>query len=210
MEIKQIKEEIIKGNAKEVSRLTKLALGEGISPQEVLQVGFIAGMKVVGDRMKKNEIFIPEVLISARAMQQGLEILEPHLIKQKVKPTGIFLIGTVKGDLHDIGKNLVAMMMKGAGFKIIDMGINVTVDKFISAIKEENPDLVGMSALLTTTMMEMKANINTFRQKGINTKIIIGGAPLSEKFANEIGADGYAPDAASAPDEAKRILKIRN
>lgn len=210
MEIKQIKEEIIKGNAKEVSRLTKLALGEGISPQEVLQVGFIAGMKVVGDKMKKNEIFIPEVLISARAMQQGLEILEPHLIKQKVKPTGIFLIGTVKGDLHDIGKNLVAMMMKGAGFKIIDVGINVTVDKFISAIKEENPDLVGMSALLTTTMMEMKANINTFRQKGINTKIIIGGAPLSEKFALEIGADGYAPDAASAPDEAKRILKIRN
>ncbi len=210
MEIKQIKEEIIKGNTKETSRLTKLALAEGTSPQEVLQEGFIAGMKVVGDRMKKNEIFIPEVLISARAMQQGLEILEPHLIKQKVKPTGTFLIGTVKGDLHDIGKNLVIMMMKGAGFKVIDMGINVTMDKFISAIEEENPDLVGMSALLTTTMMEMKANIKTFRQRGINTKVIIGGAPLSEKFANEIGADGYAPDAASAPDEARRILKIKN
>lgn len=209
MNLQQILENVIKGNAKEVVKLTELAIKEKIPPSRILEEGLIAAMTQVGEKMKKNEIFIPEVLISARAMQSALNILEPHLVKSGVKPVGKFLIGTVKGDLHDIGKNLVVMMMKGAGFHVIDLGINVTCDKFIDAINKEDVDVVGMSALLTTTMMEMKYNIEVFRKKGIKAKVIVGGAPLTQKFAKEIGADGYAPDAASAVDEVKRIMGIK-
>lgn len=206
----QIARELFAGNAKAVAELVQRALDEGFSPQEVLNDGLIKGMNEVGVKFKANEIYVPEVLIAARAMKAGMEILRPKLVETGVEPVAKMVIGTVKGDLHDIGKNLVAMMMEGAGFQVIDLGIDVPAEKFIQAVKEHKPQLVGMSALLTTTMIQIRENIKAFKEAGIRdqVKIMVGGAPVTQKFADEVGADGYAPDAASAVDKAKELLGL--
>ncbi len=206
----QIVRELFAGNAKAVAELVEKALNEGFSPQEVLNDGLIKGMNEVGVKFKANEIYVPEVLIAARAMKAGMEILRPKLVETGVEPVARMVIGTVKGDLHDIGKNLVAMMMEGAGFEIIDLGIDVPAEKFIQAVREHKPQIVGMSALLTTTMIQIRENIKAFREAGIRdtVKIMVGGAPVTQKFADEVGADGYAPDAASAVDKAKELLGL--
>jgi 5-methyltetrahydrofolate--homocysteine methyltransferase len=197
---------LIAGNAKKVQELTQQALSEGHSPKEILDEGLIAGMNVVGERFKNNEFYVPEVLIAARAMQAGMSILEPLLAAAGVKPVGTVVIGTVRGDLHDIGKNLVAMMLKGAGFKIVDLGVNVQPDKFITTVKESKADLLGMSALLTTTVVNMKEVIALARKEQLPVKIMVGGAPVTPEFAKEIGADGFARNAALAVDKAKELL----
>jgi 5-methyltetrahydrofolate--homocysteine methyltransferase len=206
--LEQIAQELFSGNAKAVAELVQRALDEGITPGEVLTGGLIKGMNEVGIKFKNNEIYVPEVLIAARAMKAGMEILKPRLAETGAKPMAKMVIGTVKGDLHDIGKNLVSMMMEGAGFEVIDLGIDVPAEKFIQAVKENNPQIVGMSALLTTTMVQIRENIKAFNEAGIRNqvKIMIGGAPVTQKFADEVGADGYAPDAASAVDKAKELL----
>ena len=203
----QMAKELFAGNAKAVAELTQKALDEGFAPQEILTEGLIKGMNEVGVKFKANEIYVPEVLIAARAMKAGMEILRPKLAETGVKPVGQMVIGTVKGDLHDIGKNLVSMMMEGAGFEVIDLGIDVPAEKFIQAIKEHQPQLVGMSALLTTTMIQIRENIKAFQEAGVRdkVKVMIGGAPVTQKFADEVGADGYAPDAASAVDVARSL-----
>jgi 5-methyltetrahydrofolate--homocysteine methyltransferase len=206
----QLAKELFAGNAKGVAELTNKALAEGLEPSEILNDGLIKGMSEVGVKFKANEIYVPEVLIAARAMKAGMEILKPKLAESGVKPVAKMIIGTVKGDLHDIGKNLVAMMMEGAGFEIIDLGIDVPAEKFIQAMKDNKPQVVGMSALLTTTMVQIKENIKAFNDAGVrsNVKVLIGGAPVTQKFTDEVGADGYAPDAASAVDKVKELLSI--
>jgi len=206
----RLAKELFTGNAKAVAELTQKALSDGLSPQEILNEGLIKGMNEVGAKFKANEIYVPEVLIAARAMKAGMEILKPKLTEAGVEPVGKMIIGTVRGDLHDIGKNLVAMMMEGAGFEVIDLGIDVPAEKFIQAVKEHQPQLVGMSALLTTTMIQIRENIKAFQEASIRdqVKIMIGGAPVTQKFADEVGADGYAPDAASAVDKARELLGI--
>ncbi|MCS7242215.1 MAG: corrinoid protein [Candidatus Caldatribacterium sp.] len=208
--LEQISRELFAGNAKAVAELVEKALHEGFSPQEILNNGLIKGMNEVGVKFKANEIYVPEVLIAARAMKAGMEILRPKLVETGVEPVAKMVIGTVKGDLHDIGKNLVAMMMEGAGFQVIDLGIDVPAEKFIQAVREHKPQLVGMSALLTTTMIQIRENIKAFKEAGIRdaVKIMVGGAPVTQKFADEVGADGYAPDAASAVDKAKELLGL--
>ena len=193
-----------------VVELVQEALKEGVSPNDVLVKGLIAGMDIVGKRFKANEIYVPEVLIAARAMKAGMAILKPLLADTGIKPTGTFIIGTVKGDLHDIGKNLVSMMMEGAGFNVVDLGVDVQPAKFVDIIKKNPDSLVGMSALLTTTMMGMKETLESIKKEGAagKVKVMIGGAPVTQKFADEIGADGYAPDAASAVDVAKKLLRV--
>ena len=190
------------GKADDVKRMTEQALAEGHSVDEVLQQGLIAGMRVVGEDFKYNVIFVPHVLVAARAMKAGLAVLEPYLTASSAAaPVGVLVMGTVKGDLHDIGKNLVCMMAEGAGFKVIDLGVDQAADKFIAAAREHGADIVGMSALLTTTMPYMKVVIDAFAAAGLgHVKLCCGGAPVSEGFASEIGADGWAPDASSAVD----------
>ncbi|MEJ2702948.1 MAG: corrinoid protein, partial [Sedimentisphaerales bacterium] len=185
---------------------TKTALQEDTTPKEILDEGLIAGMDIVGARFKKNEVYIPEVLIAARAMKMAMEILEPELIKAGVEPVGRLLIGTVQGDLHDIGKNLVAMMLKGAGFDVIDLGVDVKPEKFVEQVKTSKAQLIGMSALLTTTMPGMEKTIKVLKDAGVPVKVMIGGAPVTQDYASKIGADGYAPDAASAVDLAKSLV----
>lgn len=204
----KIADSIILGNAKLARDLTEQALQDGLSPQEILENGLIAGMNVVGVRFRKNEIYVPEVLISARAMKAALENLSPMLTQTKVKPKGRVILGTVKGDLHDIGKNLVGMMLEGAGFEIVDLGIDVSPEKFASAVEQENANILGMSALLTTTMIGMKTVIDTLAMGNLRDKVqvIIGGAPVTQHYCEEIGADGYAPDSASAVDLVKALL----
>jgi 5-methyltetrahydrofolate--homocysteine methyltransferase len=197
---------VIKGNQAESVRLTKEALGEGMGPKQVLEEGLIAGMGVIGVRFKANEVYIPEVLIAARAMKMAMEILEPKLAAAGVNPLGKALVGTVQGDLHDIGKNLVIMMLKGAGFHVEDAGVDVAPDVFVRKIKESKVTIVGLSALLTTTMPAMDKTISAIRQAGLDCKIMIGGAPVTKNYADKIGADGYASDAASAVDVAKSFL----
>jgi len=194
---------LYEGKAKEVEQMTKDAIAEGRSVQEVLSDGLIAGMKVVGEDFKHNILYVPEVLIAARAMKAGMTVLKPLLTAKEsnVKPAGVLLMGTVRGDLHDIGKNLVCMMAEGAGFQVHDIGVDQSVEKFIAAAEEVKPDIVGMSALLTTTMTYMKVVIDGFRERGLgHIKTAIGGAPISQMFADEIGADGYGADASAAVD----------
>jgi 5-methyltetrahydrofolate--homocysteine methyltransferase len=194
---------IYEGKAKEVEQMTKDALAEGRSVKEVLTDGLIAGMSVVGEDFKHNILYVPEVLIAARAMKSGMAVLKPLLTAKDtdVKPAGILLMGTVRGDLHDIGKNLVCMMAEGAGFEVHDIGVDQSVDKFLAAAEKVKPDIIGMSALLTTTMAYMKVVIDGFKEKGLgHIKMAIGGAPISQMYAEEIGADGYGADASSAVD----------
>ena len=197
---------VIKGNQSEAVRLTQEALGEGVGPKKVLEDGLIAGMNFIGVRFKANEVYIPEVLISARAMKMAMEILEPQLAAAGVDPVGKALIGTVQGDLHDIGKNLVVMMLKGAGFHVEDIGVDVAPDIFVEKIKDTQVSIVGLSALLTTTMPAMEKTVQAIKDAGLGCKIMIGGAPVTQNYADTIGADGYAADAASAVDVAKNFL----
>ncbi len=207
--LQELSEMIQKGNAPKAKELTTELLAAKTSAADVLNKGLLDGMEKVGKRFKANEIYIPEVLIAARAMNQSMEILKPELVKAGVKPVGKMLLGTVKGDLHDIGKNLVKMMAQGAGLEVVDLGIDVSADKFIQGVKD-NPDAkaVGMSALLTTTMTGMKEVIDRFVKDGMRAKvkIMVGGAPLTDQYAKEIGADGYAPDAASASEKLKAYV----
>jgi 5-methyltetrahydrofolate--homocysteine methyltransferase len=205
-DLKALADAVIKGDQSTAIEITKTALAEGTSAKSVLEEGLIAGMDVVGNCFKKNEIYIPEVLIAARAMKMAMEVLEPELVKAGVEPVGKFIIGTVKGDLHDIGKNLVAMMLKGAGFEVVDLGIDVGPDKFVEKAKATGIQLIGMSALLTTTMPSMEKTVKALKEAGISAKIMIGGAPVTQGYADKIGADGFAPDAASAVDLAKSLV----
>ena len=204
----QIAEEVIKGQADAVKNLVNQALSEDITAEDVLNNGLVAGMNVVSEKFKNNEFFIPEVLVSARAMSAGLDILNPLLAEANVKAKGKVVIGTVKGDLHDIGKNIVGMMLQGAGYEIVDLGADVPKEKFIEFTQKENANMVGMSALLTTTMIYMQEIIQGLKDAGLrdNVKVIIGGAPVTQAYADQIEADGYAPDAASAIDLAKDLL----
>jgi 5-methyltetrahydrofolate--homocysteine methyltransferase len=198
--------QVIEGNAPRTKELTERALQEGRSPKDILENGLLAGMKVVGERFKRNEYYVPEVLMSARAVHAGLAILEPLLAAAGVEPVGVVVIGTVRGDLHDIGKNLVAMMLKGAGFRVIDLGVNVPAEKFIAAVSESKANILAMSALLTTTVVNMKEVIDLLRAKGIPAKVLVGGAPVTENFARQIGADGYSRNASIAVETAKKLL----
>ncbi|MFQ6104458.1 MAG: corrinoid protein [Candidatus Glassbacteria bacterium] len=201
---------VIAGDSELVSRITEDALGEGLSPKKILDDGLIAGMDVVGEKFKAGDMFVPEVLISARAMHAGLDILKPLLVKSGMKAMGKIVMGTVQGDLHDIGKSLVCMMLEGAGFEVIDLGVDVSVERFVSTAKDVGAGVIGMSALLTTTMPVMKEVIDKLREEGMGgkVKVLVGGAPVASGFAKEIGADGYGRDAASAIDEAKRVLGL--
>jgi len=205
-DLNALAEAIIKGDMDSAVEITRAALDEGTMAKSVLDDGLIAGMDVVGDRFKKNEIYIPEVLIAARAMKTVMKILEPELVKAGVEPIGKFLIATVQGDLHDIGKNLVAMMLKGAGFEVIDLGVDVPAEKFVEQAKAADVQLIGMSTLLTTTMPVMEKTLKALKAAGVSAKIMIGGAPVTQAYADKIGANGYAPDAASAVDVAKSLV----
>ncbi len=205
-DLKALADAVIKGDQNTAVEITKAALSGGTAAKTVLDEGLIAGMNVVGARFKKNEVYIPEVLISARAMKSAMEFLEPELAKAGVEPVGKLMIGTVQGDLHDIGKNLVIMMLKGAGFEVIDAGIDVSADKFVEQAKTSGVQLVGMSALLTTTMPSMEKTLKAMKDAGITAKIMVGGAPVTQAYADKIGADGYAADAASAVDVAKSLV----
>jgi len=200
---------LYEGKAKEVEQMTKDALAEGRSVQEILNEGLIAGMSVVGEDFKHNILYVPEVLIAARAMKAGMAVLKPLLTAHdsNVKPAGVIVMGTVRGDLHDIGKNLVCMMAEGAGFQIHDLGVDQSIEKFFAAAEKYKPDVIGMSALLTTTMTYMKTVIDGFKEKGQgHIKMAIGGAPISQMYADEIGADGYGADASSAVDLFLRLV----
>jgi 5-methyltetrahydrofolate--homocysteine methyltransferase len=201
-----ISEALQKGKADDVKKMVTQALAEKQTAKKVLEEGLIAGMDIIGGRFKRNEIYIPEVLIAARAMHAGMAVLEPELVKAGVKMIGKLAIGTVKGDLHDIGKNLVAMMYKGAGFDVVDLGVDVPAEKYVKAAVD-GANIIGLSALLTTTMVGMKGVIESLKEKGTKAKVIIGGAPLTQNYADEIGAHGYAADAASAVEVGKGLLK---
>ena len=204
--LQELANNVISGKAKETKALVAQALEEGLPVADILNKGLIAGMNVVGVKFKANEFYVPEVLIAARAMKWGMEVLEPRLKEAGVQPVASIAIGTVKGDLHDIGKNLVGMMLQGAGFKVVDLGIDVAPEKFLDAVKTQGCKLVGLSALLTTTMPQMKNVIAAIKEAGVEAQVIIGGAPVTQNYADEIGADGYAPDAASAVDVAKELI----
>jgi 5-methyltetrahydrofolate--homocysteine methyltransferase len=205
----ELSEAIQKGNANKAKELTTALLAAKNGAGDVLNKGLLDGMEKIGKRFKANEVYIPEVLIAARAMNQSMEILKPELVKAGVKPIGKMLIGTVKGDLHDIGKNLVKMMSQGAGIDVIDMGIDVSADKLIAGAREHaDAKAIGLSALLTTTMTGMKEVIDRFQKEGLRSRVkfMVGGAPLTDQYAKEIGADGYAPDAASAAEKFKQLV----
>jgi methanogenic corrinoid protein MtbC1 len=206
--LESIKEHLMKGKANEVQQLCQKAIDENIPVETVLSDGLIAAMSVIGEKFKKNEVYVPEVLIAARAMNSGMSVLKPLLKQAGVQAKGLICVGTVKGDLHDIGKNLVCMMLEGAGYEIIDLGVNVDPAKFVEAAKEKSPDIIAMSALLTTTMGSMKTTIEALKDAGVGTKTMVGGAPLTDSFAKDIGADGYAPDAASAVDVADSMIAV--
>jgi len=207
-DLKEIADSLIKGKAPEVKELVKKALDEGVGVEKILNEGLVAGMDVVGKKFQANEFYVPEMLIAARAMKAGMEVIKPILIQEDIKSQGTVVLGTAKGDLHDIGKNLVGMMLEGAGFEVIDMGVDVAPEVFVQTAKEKEAHLIGLSALLTTTMVGMKDVIKVLKEAGLDgkVKVMIGGAPLTQEYADEIGADGYAPDAASAVDEAKKLL----
>jgi len=209
MDLKQVYEGVINGNQKAVAEGVQEALDEGVSPSTILYDYLIPAMSEVGERFERNEFFVPEMLIAARAMQSGLALIKPLLVESGVEPVGRVAIGTVKGDLHDIGKNLVSMMMEGAGFEVVDMGVDTSPDSFVQAVRD-GVDVVAMSALLTTTMPSMKTTVDALVEAGLrdNAKVLIGGAPVTQAYADQIGADGYAPDASSAARKAKELLGV--
>lgn len=209
--IEEISEFLQKGRKKNVVALVQQALDEGEDPKKILNEGLLGGMMIIGEKFKNNEVFVPEVLVAARAMNAGIEVLEPKLVEIGNEPVGVAVIGTVKGDLHDIGKNLVTMMLKGAGFEVHDIGIDVETEAFIDKAEEVNADVICMSALLTTTMPNMKVVIEALTEKGLRDKyiVMVGGAPVNQSFSDQIGADFYTPDAATAAEVAKKAVLAR-
>ena len=206
--LSELKQSVIDGEAEKTEELVHKALGEGLPPEQILKEGLISAMAEVGRLFEEGEFFVPEMLIAARAMKTGLALLRPELVKADIKPKGKVVVGTVKGDLHDIGKNLVAMMLEGAAFEIVDLGTDVSPEKFVDAVKTHQPAVVGLSALLTTTMPNMKTTIEALKTAGLRdqVKVIIGGAPVTEAYARDIGADGFAPDASRAVALTKSLL----
>ena len=209
-QIEAIYNAVLDGNAPAAKAGVEKALAAGIAADVILKEGLIGAMAEVGRLFEENEYFVPEMLVSARAMQNGLALLKPHLAESGAQPTGKVIIGTVKGDLHDIGKNLVAMMLEGAGFEVVDLGTDVTPEKFVKGALEHKPQVVGMSALLTTTMPSMGTTVKALLEAGVReqVKVMIGGAPVTDAFAKQIGADGYAPDASSAVRLAKSLAGV--
>ena len=209
--IEEISQFLQKGRAKNVKQLVEQALEEGLDPKEILNDGLLSGMMIIGGKFKRNEVFVPEVLVAARAMNAGMSVLEPRLVEMGNEPLGKAVVGTVKGDLHDIGKNLVIMMMKGAGFEIYDLGTDVDAETFVDKAEEVGADVIGMSALLTTTMPNMMTVVDVLQERGLREKyiVMIGGAPVNEQFAEEIGADYYTADATSAAEVAKAAVERR-
>ncbi|NLW09084.1 MAG: cobalamin-binding protein [Firmicutes bacterium] len=203
--LEQISELLQQGRAKEVQEAVEKALDQGLQPQEIISGGLLAGMSVIGAKFKVNEVYVPDVLIASRAMNAGMETLKPYIVEADMKPIGKIVLGTVEGDLHDIGKNLVKIMFEGAGFEVFDLGIDVAADRFVTKVKEEKPQILAMSALLTTTMTNMEKVIKAVEKEGLREGLLImvGGAPVTESFAQSIGADLYAPDAASAAELAR-------
>ncbi|MCS7227428.1 MAG: corrinoid protein [Endomicrobia bacterium] len=209
--LQQLQEIIITGKSNDVEITINHLLSSGISAQQILNEGLLKGMQIVGEKFKSGEIFIPEVLVAAKTMKTAMNILRPYFVKTNINKYGKFIIGAVKNDFHDIGTTLVAIMFEGNGFEVKHLGMNVSPEKFIEEIKTEQPDIVGLSALLTTTMQNIKLTINEIVKAGIRDKVIImvGGAPVTQEFADEVGADGYAPDAVSAVEKAKELLKLK-
>jgi len=207
-DLQALADSVIAGKRDDVAKMTQAAVDEGVSPADIINDGLIAGMAVVGEKFKNNEFYVPEVLIAARAMHAGMDIIKPLLAKSGVQPRGTVAIGTVKGDLHDIGKNLVAMMLEGGGYEVLDLEVDVPAEKFVDAVKSQGAGVVALSALLTTTMPAMKDTIDAPKEAGVRdqVKVVIGGAPVTQNYADEIGADGYAPDAASAVDKVRELL----
>ena len=204
--LEQIREGVIAGSVKNVKEYTDTAVAEGMDVSMILNDGLIAGMNVIGALFKNNEVYVPEVLMAARAMHTGLAVIKPLIARAGLKEKGVVAIGTVKGDMHDIGKNLVIMMLEGAGYKVIDLGSDVPVEKFIGVVEEQRPQIVGLSALLTTTMPQMQEAVKALQPYRDRVKTIVGGAPVTEKFAREIGADGYATDAATAVEKVAELI----
>jgi 5-methyltetrahydrofolate--homocysteine methyltransferase len=202
----EIKTALINLDIPQVQCKIRQSLGEGLSPTTVLEEGLIAGMNIIGQRFKEGDIYMPEVMVAAKAMHAGLDILKPLLIGAAKQAKGTVVIGTIKGDLHDIGKNLVIMMLEGAGFEVIDLGVDVPPEKFIAAVETHHPQVVGLSALLTSTMPQLQATIQQLEPYRRELHIVIGGAPITQQYADKIGADGYAPDAASAVDKVREMI----
>ena len=210
--IENISEALQKGRAKDVTALIEEALNKGVDAKDILDQGLLHGMSLLGVKFRNNEVFVPEVLVAARALNKGTEILKPRLIEAGVKPIGRIIICTVKGDLHDIGKNLVRMMMEGAGFEVIDLGVDVSEDRIIEAVKEHEPQIICLSALLTTTMNQQGQVIEALKAANLrdNVKVMVGGAPVTQSFCDSIGADAYSQDAASAAEKAKEFAREFN
>lgn len=207
MSLESVKEAVIKGKRKDVKGIVPDLLESGIEAQAILDEALVPAMGEIGERFKRNEVYVPEMLVAARAMKEGMLIIEPKLIEAGITPEFKAVIATVEGDLHDIGKNLVAIMWKGAGFEVVDLGVNVTTPDLLSALKEHQPQLLGLSTLLTTTMPAMKSMVDAVKaEEFANLKVLVGGAPITQEYADEIGADGYSPDAASAVDVAQKLL----
>jgi len=204
--VEDIKESVIAGNVGKVREYTENAVSDGLDVAEILNDGLIGGMTVVGVRFRDNEVYVPEVLVAALAMRTGMAVIKPLLADSTVRERGVVVLGTVKGDLHDIGKNLVAMMLEGAGYRVIDLGIDAMPEKFVDGLAEYRPQIIGLSALLTTTMIKMKETVAELRTADASVKIMVGGAPVTQAFADDIGADGYAADAGSAVDLANELL----
>lgn len=202
--LSELSEQLQRGKANEVKELVQKALDEGLEPRAILEEGLMDGMGIIGEKFKNNQVYVPEVLIAARAMNAGIVVLKPHLVTSGVKARGTVVLGTVKGDLHDIGKNLVKMMMEGKGLEVIDIGVDIPAEKFISTAIEKNADIIACSALLTTTMTEMRNIVDKMVEDGVRDRfrIMVGGAPVTESFCKTVGADLYAPDASSAADAA--------
>jgi 5-methyltetrahydrofolate--homocysteine methyltransferase len=206
-DLEQLTNAVETGDRNSAKRLTQKLLDEGVAPGVIVDQGLVPGMAAVGERFKCNEAFVPEMLIAARAMKEAMALMEPLLIKAGIKHCCTAVIGTVQGDLHDIGKNLVAMMWKGANIGVVDLGVNVPIEKFVEAAREHHADIIGLSALLTTTMPAMREAVAALKQAKLQgVKVVVGGAPVTRMFADEIGADGYAADAASAVDEVMRLV----
>jgi 5-methyltetrahydrofolate--homocysteine methyltransferase len=211
MDLDALKDAVINGDAKGCTLLTEVAIQAGYSPQKILTEALVPAMQIVGDKFRCNEVYVPEVLVAARAMKKSLGLLKPLLTQTGAKPVGTAVIGTVKGDLHDIGKNLVGMMLEGAGFEVIDLGADVAPDKFVQAAKDTKAQIVGISTLLTTTMLGMKDVLRALERAELRSKVkvMVGGAPVTQSFADELGADGYGESAAEAVDKAKELLGIK-
>jgi corrinoid protein of di/trimethylamine methyltransferase len=207
-DLKQLHDAVLTGDAKTAKSVTEQALAAGVEPLKLVQEYMVPAMAEVGRRFECNEYFVPELLLSARAMKGALELIRPLLVASGAQPVGRVAIGTVKGDLHDIGKNLVAAMLEGGGYEVIDLGVNVTPEQFVAAVKEKNANIVAMSALLTTTMPSMRTTVDALKQAGVRNqvKILVGGAPITERYAEEIGADGFAESAAGAVGLAKKVV----